>query len=102
MVVTPNTLTETLNLAGQIPEPARSDIFRTFQVLLGMSSEIYVPSGQAAERPEFLRLGLTDAVVLTTATDQSTIITADLDLYLEAMRQGKNVSNFNHYREAYP
>lgn len=100
IVVTPNTLTETLNLAGQIAEPTRGNIFRTFRLLLGRSVEVYVASRQAAERSEFLRLGLTDSVVLASANDQSIIVTADLNLYLEAMRQGRNVINFNHRREA--
>jgi hypothetical protein len=100
ILVTPNTLTEMLNIAGQILEPARSTILHTFRRLLGLSDEVYINSRQAAERPEFLRLGLTDSVVLATATDQATIVTADLDLYLEATRQEKPVINFNHYREA--
>jgi hypothetical protein len=38
---------------------------------------------------------------LGSAAEEDTIVTADLDLYLEAARQGRKVINFNHYREAY-
>jgi hypothetical protein len=65
------------------------------------TTEIYMPSVQASRRNEFLRLGLTDAVVLGSAAEADTIVTADLDLYLEAARQDRKAINFNHYREAY-
>lgn len=100
IVVTPNTLTETLNIAGQIAEPARIHIFEAFRRLLGVTEEVYVASRRASDRAEFLRLGLTDSVVLESTGKKLTIITADLDLYLEALRQGQSVINFNHLREA--
>ena len=84
IVVTPNTLTETLNIAGQIAEPARIHIFEAFRRLLGVTEEVYVASRRASDRAEFLRLGLTDSVVLESTGKKLTIITADLDLYLEA------------------
>ena len=101
IIVTPNTLTEAVNLGRQIKEPARTRILQAFRSVVADTTEIYIASVQASRRNEFLRLGLTDAVVLGSAAAQDTIVTADLDLYLEAARQGRKVINFNHYREAY-
>jgi hypothetical protein len=44
LMVTPNTLTETMNLAGQITEPARMNVFQAFRRLLGTVEEIYIES----------------------------------------------------------
>jgi hypothetical protein len=93
MIVTPNTLTEAINLGGQIAEPARR------RVMAAKSREIVVASREAAHRPEFPDLGLTDAALMQIASDQQIILTADLGLYLAAIRSGKPAINFNHYRE---
>jgi hypothetical protein len=61
--------------------------------------EVSVSSYAAANRTEFLRLGLTDSVVLSIAEDDIAILTADLDLYLAASTAGYNVINFNHIRD---
>ena len=103
IVVTPNTLTETLNIAGALNCRAcpQSSIFEAFRRLLDVTEEeVYVASRRASDRAEFLRLGLTNSVVLESTGKKLTIITADLDLYLEALRQGQSVINFNHLREA--
>jgi hypothetical protein len=60
IVVTPNTLTETSNLAAHISEPARSHIYQVFKAIIAgpKVAERYVESNVAAARPEFFRLGL--------------------------------------------
>ena len=100
IIVTPNTVTETSNLAGQIGEPARSQVLAVLRGLLRTMEEVYVESKQAAEHSAFLRLGLTDSVMLNTIAHGQTLLTADLDLYLEAGRHGHTAVNFNHYIEA--
>ena len=97
VIVTPNTVTEASNLAGQISEPARTLVFTKLRALLTMAEERYVASRQAAESSTFLRLGITDVVVLDAMDVSSTLLTSDLDLYLEAARQGRTAVNFNHY-----
>ncbi len=97
VIVTPNTVTEASNLAGQISEPARTLVFTKLRALLTIAEERYVASRQAAESGTFLRLGITGAVVLDAMDVSSTLLTSDLDLYLEAARQGRTVVNFNHY-----
>jgi hypothetical protein len=98
IVVTPNTETETSNLAGYIAEPARTHIYRCLRefLLLSTTDEVYVESGVAAGHGAFMRLGITDAALLNAMAEASTLVTADLDLYLEARRGGRNAVNFNN------
>ena len=96
-VVTPNTVTETSNLAGQIAEPARHFIFAALRLLLGSTDEIYVASKRASEQHAFLRLGIADSALLDVLSPDNILLTSDLDLYLEALRQGRAAENFTHY-----
>jgi hypothetical protein len=99
--VTPNILTETSNLAAYIGEPARSQVFQTFQRLVSSFLELYVPSTAAIGRWEFIRLGLTDAAVLEALTGQVVLLTTDLDLFLAAQATGALAINFNQVRDRY-
>lgn len=100
IVVTPNTVTETSNLAGQIAEPARRHIFTILVTVLQKAEEIYVSSRRASENASFLRLGITDAALLDIMTEDHILLTSDLDLYLQASRQGMKAVNFIHHIEA--
>ena len=101
VVVTPNILTETSNLAGQIAEPARTHIYRVLKALVEDAlavEEQYVESRQAVARDEFTRIGLTDSAILEITTVSHTLLTVDLDLYLAALKQGYKAENFNYLR----
>lgn len=98
--VTPNILTETSNLAGQIPEPARTKIFNVFRDYIPSADEHYCESRRAITRKEFIRLGLTDSVILHEMTDAFILLTDDLNLYLAAINEGYLAENFNHLRDA--
>ena len=101
IVVTPNVLTEASNLIAQIPGPARTDVRTALRAVIGLVEERHVPSGHAARREVFLTLGLTDAALLTEAeASGARLLTADLDLYLAALRQGRIAENFHHRRAA--
>jgi len=97
IIVTPNIVTETSNLAGQISEPARGRIFTVLRALLAGLVEVYEPSQSCAATEPFLRLGITDAASLAVRMDDLTILTTDLDLYLESARVGRGAINFNHH-----
>ena len=97
VIVTPNIVTETSNLASQIPEPAGSRILTVLRALLASTIEVYVPSHSAAAGEAYLRLGITDAATLAVTTDDLTILTTDLDLYLESGRIGRAAINFVHH-----
>ena len=99
--VTPNTLTETSNLSAYIAEPARGRVFQVLRHLIETSEERYVPAASAARRQEFIRLGLTDAVLLEAASKEASLLTTDLDLYVAALATGTPAYNFNHLRDAY-
>jgi hypothetical protein len=99
LIVTPNILTETSNLLSGIGEPARSHIADTFRQLIGSLDERFVHSTRAVEQPEFPRLWLTDAAVLTELVNSHVLLTADLDLYLAALQRGYTAVNFNHLRQ---
>lgn len=101
VLVTPNTLTETSNLAAYIGEPARSHVFEIFRGVIATTQESYVPSRSASERREFVRLGLTDASLIETSSNETTVVTTDLDLYLAVLAKGTSAINFNHVRDQY-
>ena len=100
IVVSPNTLTEASNLIGQIAEPALSDIRGVFRRILAKATETTVPSRKAADDTAFLRLGLTDAVLLDETFQDLTLLTTDFDLYSEASKRGRTAVNFNYLIEA--
>ena len=62
--------------------------------------ETYIESRRAANDSIFLRLGITDAALLNIVTKDHVLLTADVDLYLEATRRGHQAVNFNHHIEA--
>jgi len=99
IIVTPNVLTETSNLLAHIGDPIRTELFVAFAQLMKQFQERYVESARAAERSEFVRLGLTDAAMLTATERDRLLLTADLDLYLAAVEKELNVTNFHHERE---
>lgn len=101
VIVTPNTLTETANLIGQIEDPARTQIRETFRQVVGATAEEYVPSRDAVSAHHFLRLGLTDAGLLRLMSGARWLLTTDLDLYLSALHSGAVAVNFNHLRQQF-
>ncbi|MCY4593980.1 MAG: hypothetical protein OXC19_04190 [Bryobacterales bacterium] len=97
--VTPNTLTEASNLLGHHAEPERSRLFDKLRAFIQKSEEIVVASEDASGNIAFQRLGLTDAALLELVTTESPLLTADLDLYLEALAKGNEAAvNFTHHR----
>lgn len=97
VIVTPNTLTEASNLLGQHGEPERSRILYTFRNIIEHSQENVVTSKAAARGSEFIRLGLTDAVLLEIVSKSNPLITVDFDLYLTATkREEGSAFNFWH------
>lgn len=98
IILTPNTLTETSNLATKIMEPAKRQILVTLAAIAQDFAEIYHPSRAASEEAEFFRLGLTDAVLLDIAQPDTVLLTTDNGLYLAALEREQQAINFNHHR----
>ncbi len=102
VLVTPNTLTEASNLLGQHGEPERSRLFKTLRSLIHESHEIIVASTDAADHPSFPRLGLTDAGLLRLVSQDTPLVTVDLDLYLAAAATDPSSAvNYRHLQEQY-
>ena len=97
VVVTPNTLTETSNLLGLHKDPERSQFLQMLRFLVEHSEEVSVASVDACRSGAFLRLGLTDAVLLEIISAEIPLITVDLDLYVAASKKEPNAAfNFRH------
>lgn len=99
LALTPNVLTETSNLARYIKDPIRSEISAVLVRIILNSNEHLIPSSTATARPEYHRLGLTDSVLLETASLGGTLLTADHDLYQAALTARLKAKNFNHIRD---
>ena len=99
VLVTPNTLTEASNLLDKHSEPERSLIFEALRIFIGEQEEVVVASKAASQKKEFIRLGLTDAVLLEAVSRSSPLITVDLPLYLAAIsKEAESAFNFRHYQ----
>ncbi len=99
VLVTPNTLTEASNLLAYHAEPERSLLFDTLRDIIRDCVEVVVKSEVASSRSEFNRLGLTDSALLEVVSEETPLITVDMDLYLAALQEGRNSSlNFAHIR----
>jgi hypothetical protein len=101
VVTTPGILAETSNFVRNIAEPAASQIgliFRAFFSPPIIAQESFLPATIVVQAEEFIRLGITDAAILLLLDDTRVLLTADLDLYLAALRNGKNAENFNYLR----
>ena len=102
VLVTPNTLTEASNLLGQHREPERSRLFTTLRILIGESHEVVVASADAADHPSFPRLGLTDAGLLGLVSQNTPLVTVDLDLYLAAAATNPlSAVNYRHLQQQF-
>lgn len=101
VLVIPNVLSEASNLLSQTGERTARALRLGLREQIAGSLESYIPSQAAAERPEYQRLGLTDAALLQCLIFDSarTLLTADLELYLAAATSGRDAINFNHLRE---
>jgi hypothetical protein len=101
VTVTPNTLSEVSNWLAYIDQPARSHIFQTFSRLIAEFDEKYIASKGISTTRAFMRLGLTDSVLLELVKSDGTLLTDDFDLYITATGLGHKVINFTHHRAVY-
>lgn len=101
VVVIPNVVAEASNLLGQIDEATAKILRLALREQILHSFESYIPSKAATQRPEYQRLGLTDAALLQCLVLDSsrTLLTADFDLYMGACLNGASAINFNHLRD---
>jgi hypothetical protein len=94
--VTPHTATETSNLLSHLPGERRRDCLGLLAHLC--RDEIHVASVVAAEREEFLELGLTDSALLSLCAEGIALLTEDEPLFAAAAAQGFDVQRFSDLR----
>lgn len=104
IIVTPNVLTEASNLLRLVGEHLGAELTNSLGLFIKANPEVYVPSNAAVERPEFVKLGLTDAALLhltamKVAGAERLLLTMDFDLYIAALTAELKVVNFNELRD---
>lgn len=101
--VTAHVLTETSNLGGQLGEPLRSRFFRTLFKAIEDLDEIPTPSIEASRHESLApaireRLGLTDSILIVTASAPRLVLTDDETLVGELASRGLDAVNFDLIR----
>jgi hypothetical protein len=99
LVTTPHIMTEVSNLLGK----EREDITRLGREamieFLNKCQEISEPSAVLLDKPEFIRLGLTDVAIAVASQLPAFVLTADALLYIHVTNSGLEAANFNHIRQ---
>ena len=99
IIVCPHVLAETSNLVRQAGEPLRYEAGAALRHFCLAVEEREISSRMGMSRAEYLRLGLTDAVMLALMETGATLLSDDLDLCLAAQGNGYPVINYNHLRD---
>ena len=82
-------------------EVTRDRLRRTFANLIPLQDEVHHPASNTILHQAFLRLGLADCAILDLVDDDLSLITTDLDIYLQAAKQHPDSAiNFNHVRQS--
>ena len=96
VVTTPSVLTETSNL---MENDFHETIAATLISVCTPFIEIIRPKEELLRAHAFGRLGFADMSVLAALSDEVVLLTDDVDLYLEALYEGFQATNFNHLRK---
>ena len=96
-ITTPHVLTEVSNLINDLPEKTKAECWKKFHITFVEIDELSIPSMDAAQRPEFHFLGLTDSA-LAIISDQYLVITDDARLVKKMNESRLEALNFNHLR----
>lgn len=97
MICTAHILTETSNLLRQVSDPIRSEVMAVFRKLILSADERPLQAAKASESPIFIRLGLTDAAIVSLDPAEVQILTVDHDLHISSIRSGFEAINLNPY-----
>jgi hypothetical protein len=99
-VTTPHVLTEVSNLTNDLPAQTKAACLKKFYETFVEIDELSIPSMEAAQRPEFHFLGLTDSA-LALVSKSFLIVTDDARLVKKMNESGVEALNFNHLRLNY-
>ena len=100
LVVTTSVLTEASNLLAYTNDSLRERLLAALGRFIGAVSEQRPESASVVSEQIFVRLGLTDAGLMTCVRAGHSFLTTDLDLYLAAVEISQNAINFNHLRQS--
>lgn len=101
LVTTPYILTETSNLAFQLPNCYHDNLSAVMQKLLHKSVERYIPSVEIVEDRSFTKYGITDAGISVISQGNYLVLTDDFKLAGFLKKKTQDVINFNHIRQHY-
>lgn len=99
VLVTPHVLAETSNLLGYLAEPLRSAARVIFAAILPPWEERFTRGTELTGTSVYVRLGLTDSALFSTASASITLLTDDLPLFIAAGKAGRSTINFTHLRQ---
>ena len=98
VVATPHVLAQTSDLTDMPGEEgARVRLLLASRV--GISTEIFDPSGELVKDGLFVRLGLTDVAIAAVAARGQLVLTADLDMQVALSARGLDVVTFAWLRQ---
>ena len=100
VICTAHILAETSSLLRQIGDPIKSELMASFQRLIHTADyfeEMHIGSKAASSAPCFIRLGLTDAAIVSLDPAAVQILTVDHDLHIESSDKGFDVVNLNPF-----
>ena len=97
-VTTPNALTEVCNLADDVKGERGRAVLTKMREGLELLDERLVPSAEAAGHEAFLTLGLSDAALLTVASEKLLLLTLDFPLAGYCRKIGGHSLTFDNVR----
>jgi hypothetical protein len=101
VVITPNSATEASNLIKfGVSDPLRATFLAALGLIFRSADELYRPSSDLSRQPAYQALGLADAAWLSFQDDRLVLLTADRDLYLAAVREGRNAYFFKDVKDS--
>ena len=98
-ITCPNVLTEVSNLLSNTNDQEKHTLLDGLSQMIDGMKENHIHSFIACSNPNFRRLGLTDAVLLSIDITGCALLSVDLDLVLAAQAAGKKVVNYNWVRD---
>jgi hypothetical protein len=97
VICTSHILAEGSNLLRQTREPMRSEIMTTYRRFIQTAEEPIIAAREAAQSSSFIRLGLTDAAILTLDPKEIRLLTVDHDLHIACSERGFDVVNLTPF-----
>ena len=96
--VTSHCFAEVSNLIKQTNEKQAKELMAYLSIFATKTKESHIPKEIIFENKMLPRLGVADTGILVKAKRVNCVITVDLNLYIEILKKGYKVINFNHLR----